>query len=76
MSDKKEEKLPLYYEDDKVRKKIDAWLKQIADLECSLGSDSTEKERVKIKVKQDRILQKIKDVDLIFYEILVPESER
>lgn len=66
----------LYYKDEKIRTKIDALLKENASIEATLGKDSTIKEFGKAKVKQERLFNRIKALDLEFYRIIVPESER
>lgn len=63
----------LYFTDSKIHEQIDELLKQNASLEASLGKDSTSKERVKIKVKQDRLFGKIRKLDEEFYNIIVTE---
>ena len=65
-----------YYSDESIRNKIDILLKENAKIECSLGKDSTIKERIRAKVKQDRIFNEIKKLDVEFYKILIPEDER
>jgi hypothetical protein len=65
-----------YYNDEVVRSKIDKLLHQNSILESALGKDSTKKELIKTKVKQEKLFDKIKDLDLEYYKILIPESER
>jgi len=62
-----------YYKDEKVREKIDKLLKQNAAIEASLGKDSNKKEYGKAKLKQERLFDKIKDLDPFFYKRVNPE---
>lgn len=69
----KEEAIPLYYQDDKIRMEIDKCLKKNAELESTLGVDSTIKQYSTVKVKQDRLFNKIKKLDILFYKRILPE---
>jgi len=67
------EKRELYgtYRTNKVtRAKIDALMEAMAQAECTLGIDSTDKEIEKVKQEQLIYLSKIKDLDPIKYDIL------
>lgn len=65
-----------YYTTIRVRNAIDNLLAENAALEASLGKDSTKKELMKIKVKQDRLFGRIKKLDEEFYKIIVNAEER
>ena len=66
----------LYYEDDKLRAKIDKHLHDIAIINANLGIDSTPKEVARASVKKDRHLEKIKNLDEELYKRLVIEEDR
>lgn len=70
----KEEKNWPYYKDKEIRDKIDSLLKENSILESSLGKDSTEKEKIKAKVKQDRLFGKIRKLDINFYNRVIGEE--
>lgn len=59
-----------YYIDDNIRNQIDILLKENAALEANIGIETTNKEYGNIKVQQDRIFNKIKELDLEFYNII------
>lgn len=60
-----------YYTDEKVRKEIDGYKKQNAELEANLGKDIVGKERQEIKDKQHALMMKIKPLDQAYFETLV-----
>lgn len=62
-----------YFTDEKVHEKIDDLLRRNASIEASLGKDSTTKEKIKAKIQQDRLFEKIKILDPVFYSILIVE---
>lgn len=64
-----------YYQSEDIRAKIDELLRKNASLECHLGKDSTIKERVNAKIKQERIFELIKDLDLEYYKIIIPDHD-
>lgn len=71
-----EQSMSKYHDDPEVRKMIDRWLKKNAQIECSLGLDSTKKEFAAAKIRQDRLFKKIKGLDEEFYSIITAkESE-
>lgn len=74
MLENKEEKEWPYYKDEDIRVKIDNLLKENSILESSLGKDSTEKEKIKAKVKQDRLFGRIKKLDIYFYKRVIGEE--
>ena len=65
-----------YFTDLVIRGQIDDLLHQNAALECTIGRDSTSKEKGRIKVKQDRLFSKIKELDQNFYDIIVIKDDR
>lgn len=65
-----------YFTDEKIRLLIDDLLRQNASIEANLGRDSTSKEKIKAKVKQDRLFGQIKKLDKDFYDIIVIEEDR
>lgn len=65
----------LYYKDDKVRDKIDKLLKKNAELEATLGNNDTLKQKVAVKIKQERLFQKIKILDEEFYKVVQPYED-
>jgi hypothetical protein len=65
-----------YFNNESIRLKIDKLLQQNAALESSLGLDSTKKEHTKVKVKQAKLFDKIRELDLEFYNIIVLEDDR
>ena len=59
------------YNTNKVtRAKIDALMQAMANLECTLGIDSTDEEREQVKQEQLIYLSKIKELDPLKYDIL------
>ena len=59
------------YNTNKVtRAKIDALMKAMANLECTLGIDSTYEEREQVKQEQIIYLGKIKELDRLKYDVL------
>ena len=59
------------YNTNKVtRAKIDALMKAMANLECTLGIDSTYEEREQVKQEQLIYLGKIKELDPLKYDVL------
>jgi hypothetical protein len=78
LSDKKTEELVKspYYTDSVIRLNIDKLLQKNAGLEATLGKDSTLKERIKVKIKQDRLFLKIKELDKDYYNEIVIEDDR
>ena len=61
-----------YLTDETKRNKIDALLKRNAQLECSLGKDSTKQEFTTVKYKQNKLFTKIKELDVEFYNVICP----
>jgi|TARA_R100001463_G_scaffold53553_4_gene104592 hypothetical protein len=53
-----------------IRAKIDALMQAMANLECTLGIDSTDEEREQVKQEQLIYLSKIKELDPLKYDIL------
>lgn len=53
-----------------IRAKIDALMQAMANLECTLGIDSTDEEREHVKQEQLIYLSKIKELDPLKYDIL------
>lgn len=62
-----------YKTNESKRLAIDSHLKAIASIECSLGKDSTTRERTNAKAKQQRLLNKIKEIDFLFYDSIEPD---
>jgi len=52
-----------YNTNKQTKAKIDALMEAMAKLECTLGIDSTDKEREKVKQQQLIFLGKIKELD-------------
>ena len=61
-----------YLKDENKRVKIDALLKKNAQLECTLGKDSTKQEFTTVKYKQNKLFTKIKELDVEFYNVICP----
>ena len=59
-----------YNTNKQTKAKIDALMKAMANIECNLGIDSTDKERAKAKQEQLILLSKIKELDEVKYDIL------
>tara|TARA_R100001163_G_C5063390_1_gene200674 strand:- start:1303 stop:1545 length:243 start_codon:yes stop_codon:yes gene_type:complete len=53
-----------------VKSKIDALMHKCQIIECNLGIDSTEEEKIKAKNEQLILLSKIKELDPIKYDVL------
>lgn len=65
-----------YFTNETIREQINEFLRQNAALECTIGKDSTSKEKGRIRVKQDRLFNKIKELDQNFYDIIVIKDDR
>lgn len=59
-----------YNTNKQTKAKIDALMEAMAKLECTLGIDSTDEEREKVKQQQLIFLGKIKELDELKYDIL------
>lgn len=59
-----------YQSNKNTRARIDALMEAMAKLECTLGIDSTDEERKKVKQKQLIFLGKIKELDELKYDVL------
>ena len=59
-----------YNTNKQTKAKIDALMEAMAKLECTLGIDSTDEEREKVKQEQLIFLGKIKELDELKYDIL------
>ena len=59
-----------YNTNKQTKAKIDALMEAMAKLECTLGIDSTDKEREKVKQEQLIFLGKIKELDELKYDVL------
>ena len=59
-----------YNTNKQTKAKIDALMEAMAKLECTLGIDSTDKEREKVKQQQLIFLGKIKELDELKYDVL------
>ena len=64
--------MEIYKNNEKARTEIDNLLMQIAEIEASLGKDSTKKEFTQAKAKQNKLLLSIKSIDSEMYDILEP----
>ncbi len=64
-----------YYTDESIREKIDKLLAKNAALEASLGKDSSTKEIVNVKIKQERLFNQIKKLDEIFYDKIITDND-
>tara|TARA_S200002703_G_C3792588_1_gene244604 strand:+ start:2104 stop:2349 length:246 start_codon:yes stop_codon:yes gene_type:complete len=59
-----------YNTNKQTKAKIDALMEAMAKLECTLGIDSTDEEREKVKQQQLIFLGKIKELDELKYDVL------
>jgi hypothetical protein len=59
-----------YNTNKQTKAKIDALMEAMAKLECTLGNDSTDEEREKIKQEQLVLLGKIKVLDELKFDVL------
>jgi hypothetical protein len=59
-----------YSTNKQTKAKIDALMEAMAKAECTLGIDSTDKEREKVKQEQLIFLGKIKELDELKYDVL------
>lgn len=59
-----------YNTNKQTKAKIDSLMEAMAKLECTLGIDSTDEEREKVKQQQLIFLGKIKELDELKYDIL------
>lgn len=59
-----------YNTNKQTKAKIDALMEAMAKLECTLGIDSTDEEREKVKQEQLISLGKIKELDELKYDVL------
>ena len=59
-----------YNTNKQTKAKIDALMEAMAKLECTLGIDSTDEEKEKVKQKQLIFLGKIKELDELKYDVL------
>ena len=59
-----------YNTNKQTKAKIDALMEAMAKLECTLGIDSTDEEKAKVKQQQLIFLSKIKELDEVKYDIL------
>jgi hypothetical protein len=59
-----------YNTNKQIKAKIDALMEAMAKLECTLGIDSTDEEKAKVKQQQLIFLSKIKELDEVKYDIL------
>jgi hypothetical protein len=59
-----------YNTNKQTKAKIDALMEAMAKAECTLGIDSTDDEREKVKQQQLIFLGKIKELDELKYDIL------
>jgi hypothetical protein len=59
-----------YNTNKQTKAKIDSLMESMAKLECTLGIDSTDKEREKVKKQQLVFLRKIKELDELKYDVL------
>lgn len=59
-----------YNTNKQTKAKIDALMEAMAKLECTLGIDSTDDEREKVKQQQLIFLGKIKELDELKYDVL------
>jgi len=59
-----------YNTNKQIKAKIDALMEAMANLECTLGIDSTDEEKAKVKQQQLIFLSKIKELDEVKYDIL------
>ena len=59
-----------YNTNKQTKAKIDSLMEAMAKLECTLGIDSTDEEREKVKQQQLIFLGKIKELDELKYDVL------
>ena len=59
-----------YNTNKQTKAKIDALMEAMAKAECTLGIDSTDEEREKVKQQQLIFLGKIKELDELKYDVL------
>ena len=59
-----------YNTNKQTKAKIDALMEAMAKAECTLGIDSTDEEREKVKQQQLIFLKKIKELDELKYDVL------
>jgi hypothetical protein len=59
-----------YNTNKQTKAKIDALMEAMAKVECTLGIDSTDEEREKVKQEQLIFLGKIKELDELKYDVL------
>jgi hypothetical protein len=59
-----------YNTNKQTKAKIDALMEAMAKLECTLGIDSTDEEKKKVKQEQLIFLGKIKELDELKYDVL------
>jgi hypothetical protein len=59
-----------YNTNKQTKAKIDALMEAMAKAECTLGIDSTDEEKEKVKQQQLIYLSKIKELDPVKYDIL------
>ena len=62
----------LYDTEPKTKTEIDKLLAELSHHECHLGIDSTPEEVASCKEKQRLIFEKIKALDVEFYEVVKP----
>lgn len=59
-----------YFTNKQVKNIIDKRLHEMAALESTLGIDSTDKERQKVRVRQSVLLKEIKEIDEVTFKRL------
>lgn len=59
-----------YFTNKQVKNIIDKRLHEMAALESTLGIDSTDKERRKVRVRQSVLLKEIKEIDEVTFKRL------
>lgn len=64
--------MSIYQNDPKIRSEIDRLLSKIAGVEANLGIDSTKQQFTKAKSKQNDLMEKIKVLDIEFYNVINP----
>jgi hypothetical protein len=62
--------LGTYVTNKRIKSQIDNLMHQMAVLECNTGIDTTEKERKQTLKEQRILLKKIKELDVVKYDIL------
>lgn len=60
-----------YKETESIRIQIDKLLVKNASLEAQMGQDSTDEERLNIKIQQEELFNHISLLDSEFYDILI-----